>query len=81
MPDYRRNRIPDGTYFFTVNLPERRLSIAAGGCRLFGPPESDQDRIRQIAARNRTSDTGSPYQRRTRYLATTVPGAYDARRL
>ncbi|MDX1916318.1 MAG: transposase [Methylophilus sp.] len=24
MPDYRRNRVPGGTYFFTVNLLERR---------------------------------------------------------
>jgi putative transposase len=24
MPDYRRHRIPGGTYFFTVNLLERR---------------------------------------------------------
>ncbi len=23
MPDYRRNRVPDGTYFFTVNLWDR----------------------------------------------------------
>ena len=27
MPDYRRNRVPGGTYFFTVNLLERRLSL------------------------------------------------------
>ncbi len=27
MPDYRRNRIPGGTYFFTVNLLERSLSL------------------------------------------------------
>jgi REP element-mobilizing transposase RayT len=25
MPDYRRYRMPGGTYFFTVNLLERRL--------------------------------------------------------
>jgi REP element-mobilizing transposase RayT len=25
MPDYRRYRVPGGTYFFTVNLSERRL--------------------------------------------------------
>jgi putative transposase len=25
MPDYRRYRVPGGTYFFTVNLLERRL--------------------------------------------------------
>jgi len=27
MPDYRRNRIPGGTYFFTVNLRDRRLDL------------------------------------------------------
>ncbi|CAI08005.1 putative transposase, fragment [Aromatoleum aromaticum EbN1] len=26
MPDYRRNRVPGGTYFFTVNLLERSRS-------------------------------------------------------
>jgi putative transposase len=27
MPDYRRNRVPGGTYFFTVNLLERRGTL------------------------------------------------------
>jgi len=27
MPDYRRNRIPGGTYFFTVNLLERSSNL------------------------------------------------------
>jgi putative transposase len=27
MPDYRRNRVPGGTYFFTVNLLERNLRL------------------------------------------------------
>jgi putative transposase len=27
MPDYRRNRVPGGTYFFTVNLLERRSKL------------------------------------------------------
>jgi putative transposase len=27
MPDYRRNRIPGGTFFFTVNLLERKSSL------------------------------------------------------
>ena len=27
MPDYRRNRVPGGTYFFTVNLLERSSSL------------------------------------------------------
>ena len=27
MPDYRRHRVPGGTYFFTVNLLERRNTL------------------------------------------------------
>ncbi|MDT4291990.1 hypothetical protein RO575_20700 [Methylomonas sp. MO1] len=27
MPNYRRNRIPGGTYFFTVNLLERKSTL------------------------------------------------------
>jgi putative transposase len=27
MPDYRRHRVPGGTYFFTVTLAERRLAL------------------------------------------------------
>lgn len=27
MPDYRRNRVPGGTYFFTVNLLERKSDL------------------------------------------------------
>ncbi len=27
MPDYRRNRVPGGTYFFTVNLFNRRTDL------------------------------------------------------
>jgi len=27
MPNYRRNRIPGGAYFFTVNLPERKSTL------------------------------------------------------
>ena len=27
MPDYRRNRVPGGTYFFTVNLRDRRSNL------------------------------------------------------
>ncbi|MBV9586247.1 MAG: transposase, partial [Alphaproteobacteria bacterium] len=27
MPDYRRNRIPGATYFFTVNLRDRRSDL------------------------------------------------------
>jgi putative transposase len=27
MPDYRRNRVPGGTFFFTVNLRDRRSDL------------------------------------------------------
>jgi len=27
MPDYRRFRVPGGTYFFTINLLERRADL------------------------------------------------------
>jgi putative transposase len=27
MPDYRRNRVPGGTYFFTVNLLDRSSRV------------------------------------------------------
>ena len=27
MPDYRRYRVPGGTYFFTINLLERRVNL------------------------------------------------------
>jgi hypothetical protein len=27
MPDYRRNWVPDGTFFFTVNLLDRRWDL------------------------------------------------------
>jgi putative transposase len=27
MTDYRRNRVPGGTYFFTVNLADRRTDL------------------------------------------------------
>ena len=30
MPDYRRNRVPGGTYFFTVCLADRRSSLLVG---------------------------------------------------
>jgi hypothetical protein len=29
MPDYRRNRVPGGTFFFTVNLLDRRSDLLA----------------------------------------------------
>jgi putative transposase len=27
MPDYRRNRVPGGTFFFTVDLLDRRSNL------------------------------------------------------
>lgn len=41
MPDYRRNRVPGGTFFFTVNLLDRRSDLLviqtdACGMRLGG---------------------------------------------
>jgi hypothetical protein len=33
MPDYRRNRVPGGTYFFTVNLLERSNTLLASRVR------------------------------------------------
>lgn len=35
MPDYRRYRVPGGTYFFTVNLLERRLDTLVRHVDLF----------------------------------------------
>lgn len=34
MPDYRRNRVPGGTYFFTVNLLERKRSLLTDNIKL-----------------------------------------------
>ena len=33
MPDYRRNRVPGGTYFFTVNLLDRRSTLLTDNIR------------------------------------------------
>ena len=51
MPDYRRNRVPGGTYFFTVNLLDRTSSLlvthidalrnAARGVRTRAPFHAD----------------------------------------
>lgn len=30
MPDYRRNRVPGGTYLFTINLRDRRSNLSVG---------------------------------------------------
>lgn len=44
MPDYRRNRVPGGTYFFTVNLLERRE------CLLVEHIDALRDAVRQVRA-------------------------------
>lgn len=45
MPDYSRNRVPGGTYFFTVNLLERR------SCLLVEHIDSLRNAVRQVRAR------------------------------
>jgi hypothetical protein len=45
MPDYRRNRVPGGSYFFTVNLLERN------NCLLVTHIDSLRDSIRQVRVR------------------------------
>ena len=45
MPDYRRNRVPGGTYFFTVNLLERR------SCLLVEHIDAFREAVRQVRAR------------------------------
>lgn len=42
MPDYRRNRVPGGTYFFTVNLLERRSRL------LVDHIDSFRDAVRKV---------------------------------
>jgi putative transposase len=43
MPDYRRNRVPGGTYFFTVNLLDRRSTLLV----------SEIDTLREAVAHTR----------------------------
>jgi len=38
MPDYRRNRIPGATYFFTVNLLDRRSDLLVAHIDAYAPP-------------------------------------------
>jgi putative transposase len=45
MPDYRRNRIPGGTYFFTVNLLERSSTM------LVTHVDALRDAVRTVRAR------------------------------
>jgi len=44
MPDYRRNRVPGGTYFFTVNLLDRRSRL------LTGRIDALREAVRQVRA-------------------------------
>jgi len=42
MPDCRRYRVADGTYFFTVNLAERKQTIQVDhGCSASGDEKGD----------------------------------------
>ncbi|HWX37304.1 MAG TPA: transposase [Steroidobacteraceae bacterium] len=45
MPDYRRNRVPGGTFFFTVNLFDRRSNL------LVARIDALRDAVRQVRAR------------------------------
>ena len=42
MPDYRRNRVPGGTFFFTVNLRDRRSDL------LVTAIDALRDSVRQV---------------------------------
>ncbi len=46
MPDYHRNRVPGGTYFFTVNLLDRRE------CLLVEHIDAFRESVRQVRARH-----------------------------
>jgi putative transposase len=45
MPDYRCNRVPGGTFFFTVNLLDRRSNL------LVAQIDALRDAVRQVRAR------------------------------
>ena len=45
MPDYRRNRVPGGTFFFTVNLFDRRSNL------LVTHIDALRDAVRRVRAR------------------------------
>ena len=45
MPDYRRNRVPGGTFFFTVNLLDRRSNL------LVARIDALRDAVREVRAR------------------------------
>ena len=45
MPDYRRNRVPGGTFFFTVNLRDRRSNLLVTNI------DALRDAVRRVRAR------------------------------
>ena len=45
MPDYRRNRVPGGTFFFTINLLDRRSDLLVTRIRAL------RDAVRQVRLR------------------------------
>ena len=45
MPDYRRNRVPGGNFFFTVNLLDRRSDLLVTQIDLL------RDAVRRVRAR------------------------------
>ncbi|MGC8532655.1 MAG: REP-associated tyrosine transposase, partial [Acidiphilium sp.] len=45
MADYRRHRVPGGTYFFTVNLDDRRSQLLTTNINLL------RDAVRKVRAR------------------------------
>src|ERR1700738_5216916 len=45
MPDYRRNRVPGGTFFFTVNLLDQRSNL------LVTDIDALRDAVRRVRAR------------------------------
>jgi hypothetical protein len=44
-PDYRRNRVPDGTFFFTLNLLDRRSNLLVANI------DALRDAVRRVRAR------------------------------
>jgi hypothetical protein len=51
MPDYRRNRVPGGTFFFTVNLLDRRSHL------LVIQNDALRDAVRQVRANALSAST------------------------
>jgi REP element-mobilizing transposase RayT len=45
VPDYRRNRVPGGTFFFTVNLFDRRANLLVANI------DALRDWVRRVRAR------------------------------